>query len=310
MTVQIVCENARTRVACIVLMLAVLAGLLAGAAPAAAQDSSIANSIAKIEKQYGELYAAAKYPGALTQARKLVAATKSKLGERDPQHVAALEKLSLTYAALGRDERAVAVAEQAIEIARSRNATVGSDLADMLVRLANRYDSTGRRHEAATFYSNALRIRLELQKRQPRANELKIASVATELAAAAADDGDLAQAVELHSFALAIRERRLGANDLLVADNLRGLAGLAAKQDRRDEAERFYQRVLAIRQAKLGPTHGDVADTLEELADILSERAQVIRRTDRPSFIGRPLMRPGLRLAPPPTLAPGQSRPF
>jgi tetratricopeptide (TPR) repeat protein len=297
MAAQIVCDSTRTRLACIGLVLAVLAGLLVGTAPASAQGGSAA---------------------ALTQARKLVAVTKSRLGARDPQHVAALENLALTYAALGRDERAVAVAEQAIDIARSRSAAIGSDLADMLMRLANRYDSSGRQHEAASFYSNVLRIRLERQKRQPRMNELKIASTATELAAAVADEGDVAQAVELHSFALAIRERRLGASDLPVAENLHGLATLAAKQDRRDEAERIYRRVIAIRESKLGPTHGDVAYALDELADVLPkdrgaeaeslrEQAQVIRLTDRPAFRRGPLMRPGLRLVPPPALAPGQA---
>jgi tetratricopeptide (TPR) repeat protein len=297
MAVQMVCGSVRTRMAFIVLMLAVLAGLLGDTAPASAQGGSAA---------------------ALTQARKLVAVTKARLGERDPQYLAALEKLSLAYAALGRDERAVAVAEQAIDIIRSRNKAIGSDLADMLVRLANRYDSTGRQHAATNFYGNALRIRLELQKRQPRANELKIASTATELAVAVADGGDLAQAVELHAFALAIRERRLGANDLLVAENLHGLAGLAAKQDRRDEAERLFRRVLAIREDKLGPTHGDVAYVLDELADVLAgdrhteaealrARAEVIRQTDRPVFLRGPLMRPGPRFAPPPALAPGRA---
>jgi tetratricopeptide (TPR) repeat protein len=309
-------------IACIVLVLAVPVGT----APSLAQGDPTANAIAKIEKRYGELYAAGKYAAALTQARKLAAMTKTRLGERHPQYVTALEKLNLTYAALGRDERAVAVAEQVMEIVRSRNGTVGTDLADMLVRLATRYDLSGRHHEAASAYSNMLTIKLELLKRQPKANELKIATVATELAAALTDDGDLAQAIELHTFALAIRERKLSANDLLVAENLHGLAALAAKQDRREEAERLYRSVIAIREAKLGPTHGDVADVLEELAEILGEdrnaegeplreRAQIIRRTDRPSFV-RGLMRPGLRLVPPPALAPRRpssgltSRPF
>jgi hypothetical protein len=158
--------------------------------------------------------------------------TKPRLGERHPQYIAALEKLSLAYAALGRDERAVAVAGQAIEIVRSRNGTVGTAIADMLARLANRYDSSGGQHEAAGTYSNLLRIKLELLKRQPKANELAVASAATELAAVLTDDGGLAQAAELHSFALAIRERKLGTNDRLVAENLRGLAARQATSPR------------------------------------------------------------------------------
>ena len=77
----------------------------------------------------------------------------------------------------------------------------------MLMRLANRYDLTGRKHEGVGAYSKMLRIGLALLKRQPNANELKIASVETELAAALAEDGDLEQAVELHMSALAKRER-------------------------------------------------------------------------------------------------------
>ena len=115
---QIVHEGTRTRMVCSFLLLATLGGLFAGVAPALAQG----NSIAKIQKRYDQLYVAAKYAAALTQARKLVTLAKSRLGERDPQHVAALERLSLAYAALRRDERAVAAAEQAIDIARSRNA--------------------------------------------------------------------------------------------------------------------------------------------------------------------------------------------
>jgi tetratricopeptide (TPR) repeat protein len=310
MTAQIMGKSVPIRTRYIVLLLAVLAGQLIGAAPASAQSDSIASSIARIEKRYEQLFAAAKYAAALAQARDLTALTRSRLGARDPEHVAALEKLSLAYAALGRDERAVAAAEQAIDIARSRNAAIGSELADMLVRLANRHDSSSRQHEAKGAYSNALTVKLELLKRQPRANELKVASAATELAAALTEDGDLAQAVELHAFALAIRERRLGANDLPVAENLHGLAGLAVKQDHREEAEGFYHRVLAIRVAKLGPTHGDVADILEELADALSNgrsaeaealraRALVIRRTDSPMFIRGPRLRLSPRPVPP-----------
>jgi tetratricopeptide (TPR) repeat protein len=309
MTVRIVSKVARTRMACIVLLLAVLAG----AAPASAQGDPVPDAVAKIAQRYDALYAASKYAEALSQARKLAALTNSRLGERHPQHVVALEKLSLAYASLGRDGRAAEIAGQAIDIARSRNWTTGSELTNALVRLANRYDSAGREHDGASAYCNLLRVKLELLKRQSRADELKIAAAASELAAAVTDDGDFAQAVELQAFALAIRERKLGANDLLVADNLRGLALLAAKQDRRDDAERFYKRVLAIQEAKLGPTHGDVADTLEELAgaiegdrraqaEALRERAQVIRRTDRPSFIRGPGMRPGMR--PPPAMAP------
>jgi len=314
LTVQIVHEGTRTRMVCSFLLLAALGGLFAGVAPALAQE----DSIAKIQKRYDQLYVAAKYAAALTQARKLVTLAKSRLGERDPQHVAALERLSLAYAALRRDERAVAAAEQAIDIARSRNAAIDSDLADMLVRLARRYDPTGRHQDGASPYSNVLGIKLALLKRRRQVNELKVASAATELAAALADDGDLASAAELHSRALAIRERKLGEADLAVAENLHGLGRIAAKQGDREDTERFYRRVLAIREQKLGPTHGDVADILEALSDILTndrhaeaevlfERAQVIRRTDRPSFIRGPLMRPGLRVVPPPTLVPGRA---
>jgi tetratricopeptide (TPR) repeat protein len=261
-----------------------------------------------------------KYASALTQAHKLTVLTKSRLGVRHPQHVAALERLGLAYAALGRDRRAVAVAEQVTELARSRNVSISSEFADMLMQMVPRYDLTGRHHDGASVHSNVLRIRLALLKRRPKANELGIAVAATELAAAIADDGDLAQAAALHTFALAIRERKLGGRHLQVAESLHGLAVLAVKQDRRDDAERHYRRVLAIREDKLGPTHGDVADILEELADSLSdarreeaealrERAEIIRRTDRPSFIRGPLVRPGLRPAPPPTLAPGLTPP-
>jgi tetratricopeptide (TPR) repeat protein len=182
--------------------------------------------------------------------------------------------------------------------------------------------SADRRHEqlcaVASPSRKVLRAKFERLKRQ-KANELKIAIAATELASALADEGALAQAIELHEFARAIRQRKLGPNHLLVAESLHALAVLAAKQERRDDAERLFRRVLEIREAKLGPTHGDVADVLEELSDLLPsdrraeadalwDRAQIIRKTDRPSFLFGRGMGPGMRLVPPavrPAGAPG-----
>src|SRR5262249_3414635 len=232
--------------------------------------------------------------------------------------IAAIEKLSLAYAALGRDQRAVAVAEEAVEFARERNAAVGSDLASVLARLANRLDS-GARQDSSRPYINLLRAKLGLlQQQPPKVNALKVAVAATELAVALVEDGEFERATAFHSLALASRERLLGASDLLVAENLHGLAGVAAQQGQHDEAGRLFTRVLASREQKLGPTHGDVADTLEKLADVLApdrraeadalfERAQVIRRTDAPSFLRGPAMKPGRRFGPPPVVVPAKA---
>jgi eukaryotic-like serine/threonine-protein kinase len=307
----------RTRLTgCLLLLACVLAALACGQ-PASAEETPFA----RIEQRYRDLVAAGKHAAALAQARKLVAVTRSQFGERHAQYVAALEKLGLAHAALGQDRLAVAVSTQAVEIARSKAIAVGTELADALTRMADRYDPTGRQHVKVSAYTAVLRIGLTLLKRQPRTDELKIAKSETELAAAFAEDGELDQAVALQSSALAIRTRILGADNLALVENLRGLAALAARQERGDDAERYYHRALVIQEATLGPTDGEVADTLEQLADILPEdrgreagalreRATVIRRTDRPSF-ARGFMRPGMRLAPPPGIGAGRApRPF
>ncbi len=103
----------------------------------------------------------------------------------------------------------------------------------------------------------------------PDGEQLRHASLLTNLASVHRLDGEFGEALALHQEALAIFEQALGAEHLRVVASLINLANVhATTHDDDAEAQRLLERALAIQEQELGPDNPDVAATLNNLGNV------------------------------------------
>jgi tetratricopeptide (TPR) repeat protein/CHAT domain-containing protein len=186
----------------------------------------------------------------------------------------------------GRYEEGIAVAKQALKIAKNNFAEEHPNTAVSYAWLAHLYNATGRYAEAEPLFKKALEIcRKALGEEHP-----DTAMSYNNLAALYQSTGRYAEAEPLMQKALEIERKTLGEEHPDTARSYNNLAALYQSIGRYAEAEPLVQKALEIWRKSLGEEHPDTATSYNNLsalyqstgryaeAESLMQKALEIRR--------------------------------
>ncbi|WP_052330911.1 CHAT domain-containing tetratricopeptide repeat protein [Planktothrix agardhii] len=218
---------------------------------------------------------------------KLVIQVKDKLSEADPQvqlkklrkQCRELNEQTINLYQQGAFTEGIAVAEQALELARFLWGTNHQNVATSYNNLALLYESQGHYSEAEPLYKEAVAI--DRQALPP--NHPKLATHLNNLALLYESQGRYSEAEPLYKEAVAIDRQALPPNHPDLATHLNNLAGLYSSQGRYSEAEPLYLEALAIHRQTLPPNHPDLAPSYNNLANLY--RSQGRYREAEPLFL-------------------------
>ena len=181
-----------------------------------------------------------------------------------------LDTIASTYAALGLYDRALPLAQQALDLRRADPAASSLDLAAAL-------DQFGRVHFFKADYDHAeppLRDALARRRAALPADDPAIIESLDHIGALAGARGDYKAADAAFAEAFHSAERHFGVD---AAETARYLDDYAANLDdlgRRVDALALYRRALAIREKALGPDDAEVATSLLNLGTHLDDSGQ------------------------------------
>jgi serine/threonine protein kinase/tetratricopeptide (TPR) repeat protein len=205
--------------------------------------------------------------GAKLTAVELVERGAAQLGTelRDQPEVrsALLITLSRVHGALGRWERARALAREAVQL---RETAGPEPLAEALAQ----FGDASRQVDGADDAQRALTRALALRRQVHGPMHLQVAQVLQSLAFVRHEQGEYADAESLHRQALHLRRSLAAPRSEDVLNSLAGLAQALRSQSRYGEAEAVYREVLATRRAILPARHPRVIHALRQLAQVLN----------------------------------------
>lgn len=179
-----------------------------------------------------------------------------------------LHAVADSYAALGRYDQALSLAEQSLA-ARRADASP-AETAESLDQVGNVLRLQAEYGRAEPLLREALRLR---ETNLPADDPALIGSLA-HLAALRVGQGDFKAANDLLSRAADAAGRRYGKDAIETAAQLESLAQNLSDMGKRVEALELHRRVLAIRERELGPDDPEVATTLASLGVQLSGSGQ------------------------------------
>ncbi|MDX1578057.1 MAG: serine/threonine-protein kinase, partial [Gemmatimonadota bacterium] len=171
-----------------------------------------------------------------------------------------LTVLADVHANLGRDDRAEALAREALELRRETLPPDHPDIAEALETLGVILVNERELNEAGSLLSEGLEI---LRARAEEPDDV-LASAYTNLAAVALFRGELDSAASLLREGIAIRRRIGDSADL--ANSLDGLAIVHARRGDHEEAIALHREALDLRSRLLEPDHPALAGTRQNLA--------------------------------------------
>ena len=159
----------------------------------------------------------------------------------------------------GKYDRAVVLAQQALQVAKQDVGPDHPDVATSLNNLAMLYATQGDYSRAEPLYKRSLAI----WEKALGPNHPDVAQSLNNLAQLYLDQGDYARAEPLYKRSLAIWEKVFGPNHPSVATALENLAKLYQAQGNHAKAKPFFKRALAIREKKPGSNYTDVTNSLK-----------------------------------------------
>jgi CHAT domain-containing protein/tetratricopeptide (TPR) repeat protein len=260
-----------------VLAAALLAAAIGAAGRAAAQSN---DEIDAMNERVVTLINAGRFAEALPLAERVIALSKARYGDDDPQHARALNNLAELLRATGRNAEAEPLLRRALAISERRLGANHPRVATSLVNLAELLRTTNRLAEAEPLYRRALAI----NERGLGPGHPSVATTLNNLALVLQATNRMGEAEPLLRRALAVMEKSLGPDHPNVASPLSNLAELLRATNRAAEAEPMHRRALAIFESTLGPDHPNVAVSLNYLvlllqqADRLAEAEPLVRR--------------------------------
>jgi tetratricopeptide (TPR) repeat protein len=170
-----------------------------------------------------------------------------------------------TYQSIGRVEHAQRHYERALALARRDGQSRPEEEAAALTAIGVVHNIRGDRQQARVLTEQALGILIGAHGQQDRED---IASCLLNLAGYAADEGQTADAIELHQRGLEMVQRLRGEDDAYVAQQQARLAGMLHNPA---QAEPLVRAALRTFEA-VGETHPSHVQALRTLADIISMR--------------------------------------
>lgn len=176
------------------------------------------------------------------------------------------------YRLLGRPNEAVALAHQALALARRHYGPRDSRLASYLHTLATAYRSAGRLDQAALLFEQCRAI-----QEQAGVEPARTAATLNNLGEIASARHRYEDAERYTRRALELWELALGPQHPRVAVGLNNLAQSLRLQGRREEAEPLYARALAILEDAQGAYRLDLARFLLNVADLYREQERYPR---------------------------------
>ncbi|MBW4492529.1 MAG: CHAT domain-containing protein [Oscillatoria princeps RMCB-10] len=175
-----------------------------------------------------------------------------------------INKQALELYGEGKFEKAVILAEQALELALSLYMDDHPNVASSLNNLAALYNSQGRNEKAEPLYEEALAMIERLFK----SDHPHVASILNNLAELYRSQGRYEKAEPLYEKALAMIKRLFKSDHPHVASSLNNLAELYDSQGRYEKAEPLYEDALAMRKRLFKGDHSHVATSLNNLAEL------------------------------------------
>ncbi|MBZ0114985.1 MAG: tetratricopeptide repeat protein [Thermoanaerobaculia bacterium] len=183
------------------------------------------------------------------------------LADQPDAQLELLGVIGRVYLQLGRYDRAEALLERAVSLARVRSARDPLRLAELIQLYADILSSAGSYDEAQPFFEEALRLRTA--KLGP--NSVAVAETLNSLALNhyAGDDLDIAE--ELYQRAYEIYRTELGESHETTLGTLGNRANLLSDRGRFGEAVTLHRKVLALSLPVFGENHPEIAVILNNL---------------------------------------------
>jgi tetratricopeptide (TPR) repeat protein/CHAT domain-containing protein len=164
----------------------------------------------------------------------------------------------------GNYQKAIPIAERAVEVAKGVRGVEHPDTATSLNNLATLYQDMGNFAKAEPFFQEALRIRQKVLGPEHHDTAESLNNLAMLYHAM----GAYSKAVPLLQEALRICQKALGPDHPDTVISLNNLAMLYRAMGEYAQAEHFYEEALRIRQKVLGPEHPDTAISLNNLGEL------------------------------------------
>lgn len=247
-------------------MLFILVGLLASARPLEAR-AQVADELAGLLQQIGELQNQGNYAEAIPLSRRALAIVEKAFGPDHPDVGGRLNNLAVLLMNQGHFAEAEPIYKRSLAI---RERALGAEHPDVGVSLNNLgalYRNQGRYAEAEVLYKRALSI----TEKAMGSHHPSVGNRVNNLAHLYKNQGRYAESEALYKRALEIREKALGPNHPHTGQNLNNLAELYRAQGRYADAEPLHRRALAIREKALGPDDAEVGQSLNNLASLFQD---------------------------------------
>ncbi len=162
----------------------------------------------------------------------------------------------------GKYQDGIALAEQALALAREAFGPEHPDTLTSMNNLALLYQSQGRYGDAEPLYAETLAVR----RRVLGPEHPSTLTSMNNLAALYDDQGRYGDAEPLYAETLVVRSRVLGPEHPDTLASMNNLAFLYKAQGRYGDAEPLYAETLAVRRRVLGPEHPDTLTSMNNLA--------------------------------------------
>ena len=189
---------------------------------------------------------------------------KPKLREKDSS-CNALRMMARVYMAYGDYEKARPFAEQALTLARTKNAS-DSELCLCLIDLAYVYDNQGRLSEAESMCE----LGLKLQEKVYYKNHPYVAYTLRILSSIYQGQSKYDQAKTALDRAMVIMQASHAPDDQVIAPFLVDTAGLLVAQGDFEKAESYYQKAMILIKKSYGPNHLYTANVLASMAELFA----------------------------------------
>jgi tetratricopeptide (TPR) repeat protein/CHAT domain-containing protein len=218
--------------------------------------------LAQLQKRFEELFERGDYAAALSEAQKLDALVRSRVGPNHPSNAIALGDIALVLAAQNRFAEAEPIYKRVLALQEKSLGPSHPNIAATLTDLGNMYAAQARFQEAEAVFRRTLAI----SERSYGAAHVNTAIALNNLGNVQTSLGQHRTAEETFRRSLPIFERSSGADHPETLKTMSNLATAYEAQGRFGEAEPLYRRTLEALEKARGPSHGDVASALGNLA--------------------------------------------
>jgi CHAT domain-containing protein len=231
--------------------------------PAAAQSDRELNDMFK---RVRALSLAGDHDAALAEAQRFEAAIKARFGVNNPNYLAALNLLAISYRYVGRYADAETIHTQVLAMRERAGNTL--DISESVNNLAVVYEKEGKYAAAEAFYKRALALEEKHPNRVDAFGISDLGGTLESLAAFYRRQGRYADAEGLYLRELAMVQKAMGPNHPDTAIVLDELAQLYVAQGRYNEAEPLVTRALPIKERDIKSSPSNLAFARIVLAQV------------------------------------------